>query len=65
MVSYTLTGIKPHISCFGTSFKSIEEAKDYALKLQSVGLCESYSIGEYTYEGHKEVFHSDKDRLIK
>lgn len=57
-VSYTLTDTTI-ISCHGTSFKSIVDAKNYAHKLQQDwGICETFSIGEYTWSGHKEVYRS-------
>jgi hypothetical protein len=58
-VSYTLTSIEP-IACHGTSFQSLLEAINYAEKsLQPLGLCKKYSVGEYSYDGHKEIYRNE------
>lgn len=57
---FTLTDTT-QIACHGTSFRSLAEAKNYAIDLQKLGLCKSYSIGQYTEKGHVEVYNSNKD----
>ncbi len=69
-ISYTLTTTSPSIACHGTSFKSLDEAKDYAEniiikrqneiadRLNIPRLDIKYSIGEYSWEGHKEVYRN-------
>lgn len=54
---YTLTDTH-QIACHGTSFPSIIAAKTYARRLQSLGLCQTYSIGYYSEKGHVEVYNS-------
>jgi hypothetical protein len=57
---FTLTDTT-QIACYGTSFKSLADAKNCAISLQESGLCKSYSIGKYTEEGHVEVYNSNKE----
>lgn len=60
---FTLTDTN-NIACHGTSFGSLLEAKNYAINLQKFGLCKSYSIGQYTKDGHIEVYNSSKDGVV-
>ena len=53
---YTLTGTWPVIGCYGTSFATFESAQKYALTLQELGLCIGYVVGQYTTNGHIQVF---------
>ena len=57
---FTLTDTN-QIACHGTSFRSLADAKNYAVRLQELGLCKSYSIGQYTKEGHVEVYNSNRE----
>lgn len=57
---FTLTDTN-QIASHGTSFRSLAEAKNYAISLQKLGLCKSYSVGKYTKEGHVEVYNSNKE----
>ena len=66
IVHFTLTGLKPTLSCFGTSFPSLEATFDYVKSLQSLGLCAEYSIGGFTSNEngtgrHVEVYNSMKE----
>lgn len=61
---FTLTDTH-QISCHGTSFGSIAEAKNYAISLQELGLCKTYSIGKYADGGHVEVYNSNKQYCVK
>jgi hypothetical protein len=58
-MSYTLTATD-QIACYGTSFKSIAEARNYAMSLQGLGLCKSFSVGQYRNGKHVEVYNSNK-----
>jgi hypothetical protein len=49
------------ISCHGTSFRNFEEAVNYATKLRELGLCRSYSIGQYINGRHKCIYVSSND----
>lgn len=60
---FTLTDTNS-IACHGTSFRSLAEAKNYAIRLQELGLCKSYSIGKYCSShpnGHIEVYNSNRE----
>lgn len=57
---FTLTDTN-QIACHGTSFKSLADARNYAISLQEWGLCKTYSVGQYTKEGHIEVYNSSKE----
>lgn len=59
-MSFTLTDTT-QVSCHGTSFKSLAEAKNYAISLQEFGLCETYSVGEYRDGKYVNVYKSDKE----
>lgn len=49
------------ISCLGTSFPSLAAARNFAISLQEYGLCETYSVGQYTPKGHVEVYNSARE----
>ena len=59
---FTLTDTN-QIGCHGTSFRSLTDAKNYAIKLQGYGLCKTYMIGQYAKEGHIMVYDSKSDLL--
>lgn len=46
-----------NISVHGTSFQSIDEAKNYAFMLQRLGLCETFKVG-LVWDG-ETVYTSD------
>ena len=62
MIIFTLTDTN-QIACHGTSFRSLADAKNYAIKLQGYGLCKTYMIGQYAKEGHIMVYDSKSDLL--
>ena len=57
---FTLTDTN-QIACHGTSFQSLAEAKNYAMRLQKLGLCVTYMIGQYAKEGHIMVYDSKSE----
>lgn len=59
---FTLTDTN-QIACHGTSFRSLADAKNYAIELQGYGLCKTYMIGQYTKEGHIMVYDSKSDLI--
>ena len=48
------------IACHGT-FRSIANAKNYAISLQEFGLCMTFMILQYTKEGHIMVYDSKSE----
>jgi hypothetical protein len=54
---FTLTDTN-QLACHGTSFQSIEEAHNYAISLQELGLCKTYCIGQYASNGFINVYDS-------
>ena len=60
MIIFTLTDTN-QIACHGTSFKSLAEAKNHAIRLQKFGLCVTYMIGQYAKEGHIMVYDSKSE----
>jgi hypothetical protein len=54
---FTLTDTN-QIACHGTSFRTFNDAKTYAIYLQSIGLCVTFSIGCYLDGKHVGVFDS-------
>jgi len=50
------------IACHGT-FRSVADAKIYAISLQEFGLCMTYMILQYTKEGHIMVYDSKSELL--
>jgi len=57
---FTLTDTN-QISCHGTSFRSVTAARNNAISLQELGLCKSYSIGQYRDGKHVEIYNSNKE----
>ena len=51
------------IACHGTSFISLADARNYAIRLQKLGLCVTYMVGQYTKEGHIMVYDSKSELL--
>lgn len=59
---FTLTDTN-QIACHGTSFRSLADARNYAIRLQKLGLCVTYKVGQYTKEGHIMVYDSKSELL--
>lgn len=65
-MQYILTSIKPTIACFGTSFKSVIDARNYATSLQqSYGLCIKYNIMCYDHGKTRLVYKSEGDEVLE